>query len=577
MEALEKKKLEENIKNNMSLKAQLKEICNQIEDVFVEQENKKKNNELQYKNGSTNYVDFPEFNSFQSKINNYKRKILSKERELNLNIEYENIKNNESDFKLFASRLITLEDENKRLKKISKELNEQLKEANGGDIVIEKTSELKQKLESLKKDIELLNKSSKKLDNSVLLQNKEIIELQLHNQKVKSNIEFAKAQQQKEDNNKSEEVSLENIKKMKDSIEKIKIEKKELEENYNLNIKKQNKSIAELEQDIKILQIKIAHTKHDNKINVLKLKEIKKIQDEEIKMILIRKKEEKLKEEKRKKEIEKRKKFLEFKKKFYSGEGHSDDESGQKKYYINTSAENHNKGNLITESSSISKNNRYSKNNPPFDIKFNPNSNRESREHTKEVNDTEYKYNNDSYNHDNDIDNNYRLKGERQDKNNMNVEKSKKKGEVINEIDNLKKDLMKAINDDDDMKVDLNTDTRRIIKKKVKKKKVKTENEDKNNMGNNENINLNKKEKDNLEENNNFNNFYKNIKYIIINYEFLKEDILKGFLFPEIFISLANSFLFKLASSSLFSISSEISSPPLSFKFMLFWLNSFSS
>ena len=503
MEALEKKKLEENIKNNMSLKAQLKEICNQIEDVFVEQENKKKNNELQYKNGSTNYVDFPEFNSFQSKINNYKRKILSKERELNLNIEYENIKNNESDFKLFASRLITLEDENKRLKKISKELNEQLKEANGGDIVIEKTSELKQKLESLKKDIELLNKSSKKLDNSVLLQNKEIIELQLHNQKVKSNIEFAKAQQQKEDNNKSEEVSLENIKKMKDSIEKIKIEKKELEENYNLNIKKQNKSIAELEQDIKILQIKIAHTKHDNKLNVLKLKEIKKIQDEEIKMILIRKKEEKLKEEKRKKEIEKRKKFLEFKKKFYSGEGHSDDESGQKKYYINTSAENHNKGNLITESSSISKNNRYSKNNPPFDIKFNPNSNRESREHTKEVNDTEYKYNNDSYNHDNDIDNNYRLKRERQDKNNMNVEKSKKKGEVINEIDNLKKDLMKAINDDDDMKVDLNTDTRRIIKKKVKKKKVKTENEDKNNMGNNENINLNKKEKDNLEENNN--------------------------------------------------------------------------
>ena len=503
MEALEKKKLEENIKNNMSLKAQLKEICNQIEDVFVEQENKKKNNELQYKNGSTNYVDFPEFNSFQSKINNYKRKILSKERELNLNIEYENIKNNESDFKLFASRLITLEDENKRLKKISKELNEQLKEANGGDIVIEKTSELKQKLESLKKDIELLNKSSKKLDNSVLLQNKEIIELQLHNQKVKSNIEFAKAQQQKEDNNKSEEVSLENIKKMKDSIEKIKIEKKELEENYNLNIKKQNKSIAELEQDIKILQIKIAHTKHDNKLNVLKLKEIKKIQDEEIKMILIRKKEEKLKEEKRKKENEKRKKFLEFKKKFYSGEGHSDDESGQKKYYINTSAENHNKGNLITESSSISKNNRYSKNNPPFDIKFNPNSNRESREHTKEVNDTEYKYNNDSYNHDNDIDNNYRLKGERRDKNNMNVEKSKKKGEVINEIDNLKKDLRKAINDDDDMKVDLNTDTRRIIKKKVKKKKVKTENEDKNNMGNNENINLNKKEKDNLEENNN--------------------------------------------------------------------------
>ena len=504
MEGLEKKKLEKNIKNNMSLKAQLKEICNQIEDVFVEQENKKKNNELQYKIGSTNYVDFPEFNSFQSKINNYKKKILSKERELNLNIEYENIKKNENDFKLFTSRLIILEDENKRLKKINKDLDEQLKEANGGDIVNEKTNELKGKLESLKKDIELLNKSSKKLDNSVLLQNKEIIELQLHNQKVKSNIEFAKIQQQKDDNNESKEDLLKNMKKIKDSIDKIKIEKKEQEENYNLNIKKQNKSIAELEQDIKILQIKIAHTKHENKINVLKLKEIKKIQEEERKMILIKKKEEKEKEKRRKKEIEKRKKFLEFKKKFYGGEAHSEDENGQKKYYINTSAENHNKGNLNTESSIISKNYRYSKNNPPFDIKFNPNSNsnRESREHTQEISDNEYKYNNDSYNHDNDNNIKYGLKRERQDKNDINGVKSKKKGKVMNEINNLKNDLINVLKDDD-MKIDLNEDTRRIIKKKVKKKKVKPIDQDNNNIDKNENINLNNKEKNNLEENNN--------------------------------------------------------------------------
>lgn len=503
MEALEQKKLEENIKNNMSLKAQLKEICNQIEDVFVEQENKKKNNELQYKNGSSNYVDFPEFNSFQSKINNYKKKILSKERELNLNIEYENIKNNENDYKSFASRLITLEDENKRLQKINKELNEQLKEVNGGDIVNEKTFQLKEKLKNLKDNIKYLNKSSKKLNNTVLLQNKEIIELQLHIQKIKSNIDFAKIQQQKNDSNESEEDFMTNIKKMKDSIDKINIEKKEQEENYNLNIKKQNKSIAELEQDIKILKIKIAHTKHDNKLNVLKLTEIKKIQDEEIKMILMRKKEEKLKEEKRKKEIEKRKKYLEFKRKFYEGEGRSEDENGQRKYYINTSVENNNKDNKNTESSSISKNYRYSRNNPPFDIKFHPNSNRESREHTQEISDYEYKYNNDSYNHDNDNENNInnRLKRERQDKNDIYGEKTKRKGKVMNEIDNLKKDIMKVLKDDDDIKIDLNIDTRRIIKKKVKKKKVINKDENGNNMGNNVNINLNNKKKNNLEEN----------------------------------------------------------------------------
>ena len=499
MKSLERKKLEENIKNNTSLKAHLKVICNQIEEIFVEQENKKKNNEHQYNTDGSNYVDFTEFNSFQSRINNYKKKILSKERELNLNLELENIKSNENDFKLFASRLMTLEDENKRLKKINKELNEQLKEINGGDIVNEKTFQLTEKLKNLKKDIEYLNSSSKKLNNSVLLQNKEIIGLQLYIQKVKSSIDFAKSQQQKNVNNESGEALLEITKKMKDSINKIRIEKKEQEENYNLNIKKQNKSKAELEQDIKILQIKIAHTKHENKLNALKLKEIKKIQDEQIKLKLMRKKEQKLKEEKRKKENAKRKQYLEFKKKFYGGEGQEEDERGAKKYYINTSVENHNKGNLITESSLISKNNRYSRNNPPFDIKFNPISNRESREHTQGISDYEYKFNNDSYNHDNDNNFTYRLKRERQDKNNSNGVKSRKKGKVMSEINNLKNDIMKVLNNDDDKKIDMNTDNRRIIKKKVKKKKVKTVDEN-NNMGYIENIN---KEEKKLEENNN--------------------------------------------------------------------------
>ena len=100
-----------------------------------------------------------------------------------------------------------------------------------------------------------------------------------------------------------------------------------------MGIKKQKKAKGSIEQDIKILKIKIQHTKQENKINELKLKELKKIQEEARKEQLRKEKEQKLREEKRKKEILKRQKFLEFQNKFLSGLSQGDDETGERNYY----------------------------------------------------------------------------------------------------------------------------------------------------------------------------------------------------------------------------------------------------
>ena len=81
MEELKKKNFEENKRNNIALKQQLKAISNQIEEIFEQEENRK-NNKLQNSLDNSNKVDLQEFNSFQSKIDKYKRNIESIKKKL---------------------------------------------------------------------------------------------------------------------------------------------------------------------------------------------------------------------------------------------------------------------------------------------------------------------------------------------------------------------------------------------------------------------------------------------------------------------------------------------------------------
>ena len=500
MEKAKQSNIEENKRNNILLKEQLKEITSQLEDI-INREKEKKNNKLQ--ESSDNKLDMQEFVNFQSKIDKYKKKIDNKEREIKSNYEYENIVKNENEKKSFTERLMTLQKENKILTEINKKLNQQLKEVNGGDITAEKAVQMAEKLKNMKEEIKLYNDVSKQLVDTIRVQNEEIIALDQYVKKLKANIEFAKKEQQQAmgDNN-DKDLNIQ-IKEMKDAIKKLEVEKKEQEDNYNASIKKQKKEKGRVEQDVKILKIKIDHTKHENKINMLKLKEIKKIQDEAQKEQLRRQKEAKLKEQKKRNEQLKRKRFMEYQQKYFGGAALMVDDNGAKNYYNNTSMANTNNlenTNMITQSKANTKFSRYS-NNAPFDIKFSPNSNSRSRALTQGVNDYEYNhlepYNNNNY--DNNFDN------ENDEMNYRSEDIPNEEGKVINEIDNLKNDIMNVLNDNDmnidiDVSKSLTSNKKKKIIKKVKK--IKSEDGVQNDMSESDNNN-NENENENIDTNNN--------------------------------------------------------------------------
>jgi hypothetical protein len=71
MEKAKQSNIEENKRNNILLKEQLKEISSQLEDI-INREKEKKNNKLQENND--NKLDMQEFVNFQYKIDKYKKK-----------------------------------------------------------------------------------------------------------------------------------------------------------------------------------------------------------------------------------------------------------------------------------------------------------------------------------------------------------------------------------------------------------------------------------------------------------------------------------------------------------------------
>ena len=180
IEKIRKENNEENRKNNIALKKQLKEISSQIEEIFSQQE-MKKNNKLQ---NSMDKVDIKEFTNFKSKIDKYKRKIESKQKEINNNLDLENIIKNENEYKSITSKLLNLKKENEYLTKIYEQLKQEYDEINGGEQLKGKAVQMDQKLTFLIAEIKIMNGNSKLLKKQLKAQDYEINELNQYIQKV---------------------------------------------------------------------------------------------------------------------------------------------------------------------------------------------------------------------------------------------------------------------------------------------------------------------------------------------------------------------------------------------------------
>ena len=433
-----KKNIDENKKNNITLKKHLMEICSEIEKVFEERKKKKINRNNPNENSIK--IDIKEYSKFQSEIGKYKKKIEQKKKEIINTSDYNKIVTSENDYKYKYSKLLDLQQENELLSKMNNELAKQINDDKGGDKIKIRNDQIQEKLDNLKKTIEKLNKEIKKITKNIRNQKNQINELDQFTKKVQYNIEYEKSEREAENSNddiekKTNGELTKEIMQLKNTIDEIEKKKLNQEKINNESIKNQNKNIQNIQKEIEGIKIKIKLMNNDNRIKEHKIQEYKKIIELEKAQRLNQENNDKIQEEKKRKEMIRKKNFLEFHKKFFGSKGIGGDilESPTKKIYQKTTTNkdlsDNNNGNMW----------RYSNNKAPFHIKFNSKS--QKRALTQGLND--YDLNNET-----DINNIEQPLIKSNNQNYLNTKKTNNET-VADEIDNLKNDIMSALSNQD--------------------------------------------------------------------------------------------------------------------------------
>ena len=462
------------ISTNKKLKAQLSEISKQIEEAIEKHKMNKEQPKI-YDN-NVDEEDIKKSNEFQSQIGKYKNKIDDINNQLQNNNTYVKAIKDEDEIKDLQRHLVELKKEYDTLMKIKKNQEIGLKEL---DKKYNSKTELvgvSQKLKNLKDEYKIMKDYNKNLIDKLNKQNKEIIRLQDQCKLIKDNID-AKKNAPETNENIEDEINQLNI-----QIQQNQKLLKNQERNYLNNINKQNDKINKLDEELNIIKIQIYHKKQEQKINLLKYRELEKLTNEI-----------------QQKKIEREEKLRrEQSKKLYQS-------------YNPTYSQN-----------KVQNFNDYIKQRqPPFKIpKFNT-SPSENRYNTNNYSSYNYTSGNNNYNI-----------------NNYNSYDLQKRGEVMKDIENLRNDIQFALKNDNNFdEIELNQNinntnykdfTSNVIDKKTpiinneddndnndnkennndNNNNNQNENENENNVNNenNEEENLNNDEEDNQIQNNQINN-----------------------------------------------------------------------
>jgi hypothetical protein len=274
-----------NIENNKNLKNQLKLVSNQIEEAL----NRHKSKILDNATNNNNFIeyDLQKSTEFKHKIDEYKKQINHLNYELQNNRNYVTAIQNENEIKDIKNKLIEKKKEYDTLMSIKKNQEKGIKELNGRYSNKAEIAGLYQKCKNLKEEIKIKKDYNKKLINELKEKNKEIIELNDNCKFIKENIEYKKTAEKIDDNIDKE------IEDLQIKIKQNKNLLKNQEKNYLNNLTKQNNKMIKLDEDINIIKVQIRHKKQEQKINLLKIKELEKLYLE------IKQKEKQKKEEER--------------------------------------------------------------------------------------------------------------------------------------------------------------------------------------------------------------------------------------------------------------------------------------
>ena len=255
------------LKKNKFLKTKLKEIKDKIESEF------KKCKRIKIDKNEEEDINIQKIIDFTNKIDSYKNKI----NQIKFNIYNSNtsltvIKNEDLLYNL-KEKLINLKKENETLNKINKEqylgLKQNTEKLNClNDIIINESCK------ELKNKIKLLKESNIKEFNELKIQDNEIYKIQDYCKLINENIKNKK----KPNKNIISQIDDE-IKRLSDEIIQNESLLQNQERTYKNNINNQIDKINQLKEEINILKIQVEHIRKDEKINLLKYKEISKLKE----------------------------------------------------------------------------------------------------------------------------------------------------------------------------------------------------------------------------------------------------------------------------------------------------------
>ena len=266
-----------NIKINEKQKEYLRIFSKKIEEIISEFKNRKKYKTKINEEDNLKKIDFKEYDDFfkeierqKNIIKEYKLKLNNDEKYVEMIEKKDELKYLKEDLKGKKKEYLYLIETNKQLEKFNNTyLNDEIKY-------------YKDEVEKLRKDISGKNKEYIDYNEKLKDLRKEIDEIERTNSLIKDNIEFTRWKINNDTKNKklannTKNESLESYEK-KIIIEKAshKLQKENLEKNYNeINKKKQK-----IENEVKELENELSKYKHEEKINSMKLKEIIKIENQ---------------------------------------------------------------------------------------------------------------------------------------------------------------------------------------------------------------------------------------------------------------------------------------------------------
>ena len=265
-----------NIKINEKQKEYLRIFSKKIEEIISEFKNRKKYKTKINEEDNLKKIDFKEYDDFfkeierqKNIIKEYKLKLNNDEKYVEMIEKKDELKYLKEDLKGKKKEYLYLIETNKQLEKFNNTyLNDEIKY-------------YKDEVEKLRKDISAKNKEYIDYNEKLKDLRKEIDEIERTNSLIKDNIEFTRWKINNDTKNKklannTKNESLESYEK-KIIIEKAshKLQKENLEKNYNeINKKKQK-----IENEVKELENELSKYKEEEKINSMKLKEIIKIEN----------------------------------------------------------------------------------------------------------------------------------------------------------------------------------------------------------------------------------------------------------------------------------------------------------